>query len=522
MENKENKKELLQADSSRQINLVVNRPDSDETTIDLGNVLLNMKARRRLFAWVLVLCLVVGVCAPLLLYQFSKPELTVTSVVTLRYEAPVASDIWAIRNGRKTLKEASFAPVTDLTAPDGFELDVNQITSAYVLQTVLDSIVLSKPITADMLRNNIGIRTLLTEGSSRARESLQGLAETKNADAYAQLLDAQMQYQNRFVISLTNGFEDDDNQKRIQLTDAELKLLLDRILTVYNDYLIRTYADVKLPEDTFSMIDTKELDVADSLDQLREGIDKLHEYCDEKTDTVKAYRSASTGRNLKDWIEILTTFKSINIDYLYSLVSEEAVTRDKTSLMTSWKYQLRTAQNNLDEVNENIEETKKILKSYKNDEVYVSLQESDAAKTTKATTEYYNRLILQQNENYEKAAELKATIADYTGRITKLDAAKETEVSEEIEAELNRSLASAQSLYENIRTHMEELFTSPMYTTFEDHSAAQGKLPSFLTASTKKMIIGAVAGVVIACGVWFLAALLPECSKKPRKEENAK
>ena len=270
---------------------------------------------------------------------------------------------------------------------------------------------------------------------------------------------------------------------------------------------------MQLPQDAFSVIDVQETDVADSLDQLRAGIDTLYAYCDEKTDTVKAYRSPGTGRSLEDWMETLQTFKSINIDYLYALVNEESITRDKTALLTGWKYQLRMAQNSLDEVNENIAETKKILATYKNDEVFISMQESDAAKTTRAATEYYNKLVLQQTEYYAKAAELKATIADYTDRIARLESATETEVTAEVETELARSLASAQGIYEGIRAHMEELFASPMYSTFEDHSAAQGKLPSFLSASLKKMIIGGIIGVVLACGIWFLAGLLPEFSK---------
>ena len=521
MDNNENRTGLLPADGGKQINLVVNHSGEEGDTIDLGNVFRNMKLKRRVYAWVLVLCLTVGVCAPLLLYQFSKPELTVTSVVTLRYEAPIAEDAKAIRDGKKTLEEAKFEPVSDLSAPDGTALDINQITSSSVLQTALDSMNLSRHVDAAALRSNIGIKTLLTEESSRTKESLQGLSDTKSADAYTRLEDAEMKYQNRFVVSLTNGFGDEDSRAKTELTDSELKLLLNRILTVYNEHLVRTYADVGLPEDSFSMIDIQELDVSDSLDQLRAGIDKLYDYCDEKTETAKKYRSTSTGRNLEDWMETLQIFKSINIDYLYSLVSEEAVTRDKTALMTGWKYQLRMAQNNLDEVSENIAETKKILKSYKNDEVFVSLQESDAAKTTKAATEYYNELILQQAENYEKAAELKASIADYSDRIKKIEAAAETAVSEEVEAELKRSLDSAQNLHESIRAHMEELFASPMYTTYADNSAAQGKQQSFLAASMKKMIIGGVAGTVIACALWFLAALLPEFSKNSGKTQNA-
>ena len=74
--------------NDRQIQLVVNRPETDETTIDLGNVFYNMKRLRYIFAWLLVLCLLVGICIPLLLYQFTKPRLTVSSVVTLRERNP--------------------------------------------------------------------------------------------------------------------------------------------------------------------------------------------------------------------------------------------------------------------------------------------------------------------------------------------------------------------------------------------------------------------------------------------------
>ncbi len=510
MENNENRVDMVPMDQNRQIQLVLNHDGGDEESIDLGNVFRNMKLKKRIFAWVLALCFVVGICAPILLYQFTQPELTVSSVVMLRYEV-------------EEPRSKKMIPVSDLTAPDGTELDLNQITSAYVLQTALDGMVLSRPITLTALRNNIRIQTVLTEESQRTKEALAGLVEVKNADAYNQLQEAEMKYQNRFVVSLTNGFkEDEDSTFKTELTDAELKLLLDQILTVYNDYLVRAYADIKLPENVFSVIDTSELDVLDSLDQLRAGIDSLYEYCDEKSDTVKGYRSWQTGRNLTDWMETLQTFKSINVDYLYSTVSEQAITRDKTALLTGWKYLLREAQSDLDEVNERIAETQRILTTYKNDEVIVSMQESDAAKSTKASTKYYNDLILQQTEDYKNAAKLKSTIADYTDRINRMSEADQTEVTEEVEMELAKSVSASQALYEKINAHMEELFESPLYKTFEEHSAAQGKKQNFVMASYKKMIIGGVAGAVIAFGLWFLAALLPELSRNKKDEETGK
>lgn len=526
MDNNENKKDILQND--RQIQLVVNHAGEDDATIDLGNVFHNMKAKKRLFAWVLVLCLVIGICAPLLLYQFTKDPLTVSSVVTLRYEAPVkvmkektdgsGKKEWVVPD------DPEYALVTDLSAPDGSALDVNQITSSYVLQTALNGMELSQPVTIAALRSNISIQTILTEDSQRTKEALAGLAESKDSEAYKRLQDAEIKYQNRFIVSLKNGFSngDEDSRNKLEITDAELKALLDRILSVYNDYLVMTYTDAKLPSDTFSVIDIQELDVSDSVDQLRAGIQTLFDYCNAKTDTVKAYRSWQTGRSLADWMETLQTFKSVYVDTLFAKVNGNAVTRNKTMLLNNWRYQLRTAQNELDKVNESIAETKKILASYKNDEVIISMQDSDTARSTKAATKYYNELIIQQTENYKKAAELKTTIADYTDRITRMEEAKETAVSEETEAELEKAKALALEMYTGIRAHMEEVVSSPMFTTLEDHSAAQGKTENYLIASAKKIIIGIIAGIIIACGLWFMASLLPEFSKGRKAEGNGK
>ncbi len=134
MDNNENRTDRLLTSNDRQIQLVVNN-DQEENSIDLGNVFHNMKLRKRLFAWVLVLCMVVGVCAPLLLYQFTKAPLTVSSVVTLRYEAPKEEYREGLKDGTYWLQDVEFEQVNDLTAPDGTDLDLNQITSSYVLQT---------------------------------------------------------------------------------------------------------------------------------------------------------------------------------------------------------------------------------------------------------------------------------------------------------------------------------------------------------------------------------------------------
>ena len=74
MDNQEKDKRLT-IDKDSKIQVVVNRSagSSNAVEINLARVFHRMKLKKRVFAWVLVLCLTVGLCAPLLLYQFTKP-----------------------------------------------------------------------------------------------------------------------------------------------------------------------------------------------------------------------------------------------------------------------------------------------------------------------------------------------------------------------------------------------------------------------------------------------------------------
>ena len=152
------------------------------------------------------------------------------------------------------------------------------------------------------------------------------------------------------------------------------------------------------------------------------------------------------------------------------------------------------------------------------------MQESDTAKSTRTTTDYYNELILQQAENYASAAKLETTIADLNDKIANLtadsgNAATPESGLETAEEDLKQTIASCRAVYEGVKAHMEEMIASPFYTTYAEHTEPQDSLPNFISANLKKMIIGAVAGAVIACGLWFLAALAPEF-KKGRKDED--
>ena len=518
-----NEREDLLPAKNAQIQLVVDHAGEEEDTIDLGRVLHNARVKARIFAWVLVLCMLVGVCAPLLLYQFQKPELTVSSVVTLRYslpnpeyeEAQKEGDLAALRELEPEL------PVANLTAPDGGEIDLSVVTSAPVLSKALDGLALSRPVTIENLRNNLTVTRILTTESSRAREVLSGLAEAKNAELYNRLEKTEMEYQNRFIVSLTNGFGDEDSNVKYELTAEELTILLNRILDAYNSTMVQQYADVRLPEDKISLIDTAELDLPEVLDALASALDDLVTYCDAQPETAKAYRSWQTGMSLNEWTKTIRTVRSVSVDYLDAYVYAKGLMRDRDAVALTYRYRLRTLQSDLDKINETIASTAELLKNYKNNEVYVSMQESDAARTTQMTTAYYNEMVLLQQANYTQAATLRTQIAETRNKLDRLSTLAKTAEIADAEAETLQAVETAKTLYQSVRDHMTELFASSLFTTYSEHSAPQGEEESFLKASAKKIVIGVAAGLVIGCALWFLAALYPELRHKDKEKADA-
>ena len=126
---------------AQQINLIVKRPETEEVAINLGRVFYNMKVKSRIYAWVLVLCMLVGICAPLLLYQFTRPMLTVSSVVTLRYN--VSTDEKDGKHSDFTKAQETEELVSTLVDPKGEPLDLNTLTSASVLQKAVGGLELS-------------------------------------------------------------------------------------------------------------------------------------------------------------------------------------------------------------------------------------------------------------------------------------------------------------------------------------------------------------------------------------------
>jgi len=505
----------VRLDRDAQIHVVVNNADASEDTINIGRIIQNFKKIRRIYAWVVLFCFVACICASLLWYQFNASPDRVSSVVTLDYEIPNPL-LDPTKNSKYTptlLEDETiprYVPVSDLTAPDGSALDLSTLTSSYVLQMAMKGLDLSEPISLSNLSDNIRIERILSQDSRRMQEIATGMMQEKNSNTYSQLQNLQLTYENKFVATLVNGFGDEDSRVKRYLTTNELRLLLDRILIAYNQYLASTYADITQPDDEFSIIDTQVLDFPESLDMIRTATNNLYDYCNGKSDTIRAYRSWRTGLSLNDLMSRLQQIRRNDVDYLYANVVSDSIARNPATMLTSLQYQLRSAQSDLEKVNEDIASTQRILSNYKNDEVYISMENSGETVSTTATTAYYNKLVLQQNEYYASAATLSTNIADLEDRIAAMLIDGANGDTEAYSNALDKALENCKACYADIQAQMSEIISSPFYTTYSEHTTAELTSKGFIASASRKVLIGALAGLVIGFGLWFLAALAEE------------
>ena len=109
-----------------------------------------------------------------------------------------------------------------------------------------------------------------------------------------------------------------------------------------------------------------------------------------------------------------------------------------------------------------------------------------------------------------KAAALETRITDLEDKIASLTANTESSGTDQASEELANAVQVCHEVYRQIYDQMKEITGSAFYTTYAEHSVAQGKSEGFLAAASKPVTMGAGVGVLIACCLWFLSALAPE------------
>ena len=461
---------------SKKIDLYINNNEGDsEAGISIMNIFGYMKQRFHIFVFVILITLIIGLLVPVLMYEVKGNKEQAIAVLGLDY------------NGAE-----------EGLAPDGKALDISYIKSSYIIQNALNSVKLHKEVSTALVQANLVITGVLTDGTKQKLEIIDKLEAAKSAEFAKLIQDFSLEYRAQYIISLDNEFI--DGRKKITLSSSDLNHLLAAIVSAYNDYFNETYQDHKLPTNNMEAIDINTLDYLDVLDEVSTFLTSLESYCATKANVIPGFR-ASDGMSFVDLVDVIHTIKESDIDYIYSYIYLNNVSKNYSEQLANYKYQKRQANLELSEVNENIATTKNSID---------------------VTSDYYNELVLSLTSLNERKSALEERITVLDNRITMLEGAPATaEQVNKAESYVASAISNANNIYNIVNNCSNELLSSNAYQNSYMHSIVTSEASS-IKDSLKLFAIGAGAGLFIGVAIWAVDAFILEVRNNKREEKEEK
>lgn len=501
----ENDKNILtEAEKNQKVEVFVKRDGGEDATeLDLIRVFSNMGRKKGIYIWVIILFMLIGFSIPMLMTELDKETDSVSALVSFLYP------------------EAKMAK-----APDGSDLNIRYISSSYILQRALKKTKLTKAPSISSIEKNISVETLLTESTRQNLEVMQKVTETsKDSRDFASVLNLNYEYDGKYIITLTNGFSNNGSEKKMFLSGNELSALLNNIVETYNEYFFTTYSNMILPDNNLDSINNTELDYIERLDEIVNLFKSLSAYCTDKNKKeYLTYRSKKDGLSFADLNDCIKLMKDIDVDYLYSYIFTNNITTGRQATKIKYEYNLNNTEREYNAVLASIANNASLISEYKNDNIAVSIAEEGANKVSSTVTNYYNSLIMNQAEYYERKAELGEQIANLNYKITGFSTTnKDSSQIDYMEQEIKKLENSCKTIYELTKEHAEEIIESASYkNSYISFIGAQYDGNSLFNAETiKKLLIGMIAGILLAVFIWGMDGLIEEMKASYPKSKEA-
>lgn len=491
--------EILKDDNSK-VEVVIKRDANEQVEeLDLLHIFVNMGKKKRIYAFLIILCMLVGLATPLLMAEFAERPESVQAIITLNFE-----------NADKLL------------APDGEALDINYISSSYILQNAINRTKLSNSISVSALANNLKLERLLTEGTRQNLEVMSQRQE-KITNQVPDVQEVQYNYENQIILTLANDFGDKDSNRKVRLDGNELATLLNNITEEYNDYFFDRYSQFVLPDEDISNMDMSSMDYIERLDSMLSTLNVLARYCsDKEKEEYLDYRSKLDGMSFKDIYDCIMLVRDIDIDYLYAYVFYNCIAIDRLTTVTKYEYSMRNMQQAMSILNENIKTNSGVISNYKNDEIVIASSEGEPSPISTSVTDYYNELISKQAEFYKEKSETQTEIDNLNDKISGFkNSVTQSSQLAYVENELDSIYNICSELYKLTVAHANEIINSDFFRdSFISVIGAQYSGTGFMSSATvKKALIGAVVGGILAVVVWCGDGLVTEFKLSNKKKE---
>ena len=483
-----NKEESLT--DSKKIDLFINNQDDQEQGISIMNVFSTLGKRFHLYLWVMIIGLLAGLLVPTLIYTFKDKKDSAVAILGFDYANAEAG-----------------------LAPDGSKLDISNIKSSYVIENALNKVTLSKKVTTAQVQTNLVITGILTDETKQTLDILDDLKEAKNNDYSKILQNLELNYRAQYIISLNSVFKDGNN--KFKMSSDDLSKLLTAITTSYSDYFIETYQVKDLPGNYLEAINLDALDYLDVLDEISDALTYLEGYCNSHINTVPNFRSTD-GISFSDLASQISMFRNGQIDYIYSYVYLNNVSKNKDLQITRYQYQLRQAQLSLQEINTNIIDLQTAITNYQFSLTKVPAPDGTSWTEIEVKDDEYNALVNRLTSLNEQKSSLEERIQVINDRIAKLEGPDATdEQKANAETYVTNALATSREIYDLVNKNAKELFVSNAYQNKYMHTIVTSETEKF-SDNLSMFLIGAGAGFGFGLIMWIADAFIIEFKEVKR------
>ncbi len=494
------------------IKIVLKTPEEKET-ISVQDLVYEMKKMSSIFSLIVAICILAGAIIPAFVHHAQKRDSMVSATIKLSYDVPNPeyNELLPSEESKEEIPEK--IPVFSILTPAGDPMDPNDIKSPAILRKALEKTGLTD-IPLEGLRQNIIIKKIVTEDTDKELKRLQSLLKSKRPDAYKEMQDVEVAYQPKFTVYIKNGFGVTESAKKITLTNEKMVIILQAILEEYNASFAEKWADKRLPNQNKIDINLNEMDVPDALEQLERYVSDLYTYCDNQTSEVKKYKSWNSGRTLENWMEDLSVIKDINLNRLKTYITHNGITKNKKEAEIALQYKTRILESELDEVRETIAGNEELLMNYKNPEIIIS-QTAERERTAQHNTEYYNEIVLGQVDLFDEEKSITLQLSSIENKRGLLQDTPDDVIANTGE-EIKELCEKTEKLKESITNHMEEMYESPLYTTWIMYGSP--KVTEAAGVPFSSILIGIAAGAIVGMLMWMACAYLRAMNARRAKE----
>lgn len=484
------KEELNDKDLQR-IYLQVHQ-EEDEETIDLLNVAGRMGKKKKLFGYMLMLAVCIGV---------------VLGAVIVGFKALTGNSSYA-----NAVISFSYDGIDQGQDPNGGALDVTKIKSTPIVSAALENLQM-KDVDVEDVRSAMKITGVMPDSVKQEIAVINTVAEDA-AEYYTNISDLDY-FPSQYVVRLN---------KIKGLKAEQTAELLNAILSAYRDYFLETYANTDVLSLSTNVINYEDYDYLQAADMLTNQIDLMQNYVDARAEEAGTFRANSTGLSFGDLSNSIETIRTLDLGNFISYVQSRNLTKDAAIRVDYYQYQIEQYNLKLQEVQAQLSNVEKSITDYEKDPVIV-MSNQDSVTTSEQKNAYYDELVKQKLELTEQIASINTSLNENYTRLNALadivNGGSEEEIAhaDTLLANLINTINSWGKLVQN--TTEEYYNTSRFADAYQVSVPAQYTSTGGLMSVAKTMILCTGVLVLLVVLLWCYDGLKDEIKAQRKKKVKA-